>query len=76
VTHELPRRGAPPPFRLLPPGVARAKPALEQARSRAMEGSPMSSEFASIETAIEEIRVGRILVVVDDEDRENEGRSR
>ena len=33
----------------------------------------MSSEFVSIETAIEEIRVGRILVVVDDEDRENEG---
>jgi len=33
----------------------------------------MSSEFVSIETAIEEIRAGRILVVVDDEDRENEG---
>src|SRR3989304_5595208 len=33
----------------------------------------MSSEFVSIETAIEEIRVGRSLVVVDDEDRENEG---
>jgi len=30
-------------------------------------------EFASIETAIEEIRAGRILIVVDDEDRENEG---
>ncbi len=29
--------------------------------------------FASIEEAIEEIRQGRILVVVDDEDRENEG---
>src|SRR2546427_12617594 len=29
--------------------------------------------FATIETAIEEIRAGRILVVVDDEDRENEG---
>jgi 3,4-dihydroxy 2-butanone 4-phosphate synthase / GTP cyclohydrolase II len=29
--------------------------------------------FASIEDAIEEIRQGRILVVVDDEDRENEG---
>src|SRR2546427_758353 len=29
--------------------------------------------FASIEAAIEEIRAGRILVVVDDEDRENEG---
>ncbi len=28
----LTRRGAPPPFRRLPPGVARAKPALEQAR--------------------------------------------
>ena len=29
--------------------------------------------FAPIEEAIEEIRQGRILVVVDDEDRENEG---
>jgi 3,4-dihydroxy 2-butanone 4-phosphate synthase/GTP cyclohydrolase II len=29
--------------------------------------------FATIEEAIEEIREGRILVVVDDEDRENEG---
>ncbi len=33
----------------------------------------MSREFVSIESAIEEIRAGRILVVVDDEDRENEG---
>jgi len=30
-------------------------------------------EFATIEEGIEEIRAGRILVVVDDEDRENEG---
>jgi len=30
-------------------------------------------EFASIEEAVEEIRAGRIIVVVDDEDRENEG---
>jgi 3,4-dihydroxy-2-butanone 4-phosphate synthase/GTP cyclohydrolase II len=30
-------------------------------------------EFASIETAIREIRAGRMIVVVDDEDRENEG---
>ena len=29
--------------------------------------------FASIPEAIEEIRAGRMLVVVDDEDRENEG---
>jgi len=31
------------------------------------------SVFASIEEAIEEIRQGRLLLVVDDEDRENEG---
>ena len=31
------------------------------------------SEFASIESAVEEIRAGRIVIVVDDEDRENEG---
>ena len=31
------------------------------------------SGFATIDEAIEEIRQGRILVVVDDEDRENEG---
>jgi 3,4-dihydroxy 2-butanone 4-phosphate synthase/GTP cyclohydrolase II len=29
--------------------------------------------FATVETAIEEIRAGHILVVIDDEDRENEG---
>ena len=33
----------------------------------------MGSPFATIEEAIEEIRAGRMLVVVDDEDRENEG---
>jgi 3,4-dihydroxy 2-butanone 4-phosphate synthase / GTP cyclohydrolase II len=33
----------------------------------------MSSPFASIEDAIEAIRCGRMVVVVDDEDRENEG---
>ncbi len=34
----------------------------------------MSSEaFADVSTAIEEIRAGRMIVVVDDEDRENEG---
>jgi 3,4-dihydroxy-2-butanone 4-phosphate synthase/GTP cyclohydrolase II len=30
-------------------------------------------EFASIETAIRELKAGRMVVVVDDEDRENEG---
>jgi 3,4-dihydroxy 2-butanone 4-phosphate synthase/GTP cyclohydrolase II len=32
-----------------------------------------SSVFASIERAIEELRAGRMIVVVDDDDRENEG---
>ena len=32
-----------------------------------------STVFASVEEAIEEIRAGRFVVVVDDEDRENEG---
>jgi 3,4-dihydroxy 2-butanone 4-phosphate synthase/GTP cyclohydrolase II len=31
------------------------------------------SAFASVEEAVEEIRAGRMVVVVDDEDRENEG---
>ena len=35
-----------------------------------MEGE---REFANIEQAVGEIRAGRILIVVDDEDRENEG---
>jgi 3,4-dihydroxy 2-butanone 4-phosphate synthase/GTP cyclohydrolase II len=34
---------------------------------------PEISPFATIEEAIEEIRAGRFVVVVDDEDRENEG---
>ena len=29
--------------------------------------------FATVEEAVEEIRAGRMVVVVDDEDRENEG---
>jgi 3,4-dihydroxy 2-butanone 4-phosphate synthase/GTP cyclohydrolase II len=41
------------------------------------EGTEVSEdgrrEFATIEEGVEEIRAGRILVVVDDEDRENEG---
>ena len=30
-------------------------------------------EYSSIEAAIAEIRAGKIVIVVDDEDRENEG---
>src|SRR5438105_7285709 len=35
--------------------------------------SEVPFEFASIETAIRELRAGRMVVVVDDEERENEG---
>jgi 3,4-dihydroxy 2-butanone 4-phosphate synthase/GTP cyclohydrolase II len=35
--------------------------------------SPERSPFATVEEAVEEFRAGRIVVVVDDEDRENEG---
>jgi 3,4-dihydroxy 2-butanone 4-phosphate synthase/GTP cyclohydrolase II len=35
--------------------------------------SPTQSPFATVEEAIEEIRQGRMVVVVDDADRENEG---
>jgi 3,4-dihydroxy 2-butanone 4-phosphate synthase / GTP cyclohydrolase II len=34
---------------------------------------PDSSLFCDVETALEEIRAGRMIVVIDDEDRENEG---
>jgi 3,4-dihydroxy 2-butanone 4-phosphate synthase / GTP cyclohydrolase II len=34
---------------------------------------PAGASFTDVPTALEEIRVGRMIVVVDDEDRENEG---
>ena len=38
-----------------------------------MTTTPLRTPFATIEEAIEDIRAGRFVVVVDDEDRENEG---
>src|ERR1035437_5952501 len=38
-----------------------------------MTQGPDKSVFAEVEEAVEEIRAGRMVVVVDDEDRENEG---
>jgi 3,4-dihydroxy 2-butanone 4-phosphate synthase/GTP cyclohydrolase II len=40
---------------------------------RIAKGSKKGSPFASIEDAVEAIRGGRMIIVVDDEDRENEG---
>src|SRR3989454_4859218 len=37
------------------------------------DGDPTPSVFSSIPEAVEEIREGRIVIVVDDADRENEG---
>ena len=34
---------------------------------------PVDNSFSDVPTAVEEIRAGRMIVVVDDEDRENEG---
>ena len=34
---------------------------------------PVHAPFCDVETALEEIRAGRMIVVIDDEDRENEG---
>ncbi|MDI6829944.1 MAG: bifunctional 3,4-dihydroxy-2-butanone-4-phosphate synthase/GTP cyclohydrolase II [Actinomycetota bacterium] len=45
----------------------------DEARAAEIEAQPEDSPFDTIEEAIEEIRAGRIVIVVDDEDRENEG---
>src|SRR3990167_3637129 len=45
----IPRRGAPPPFRFLPPGVALAEPALEQARSRGVAGWRLTQGGSRVE---------------------------
>jgi 3,4-dihydroxy 2-butanone 4-phosphate synthase/GTP cyclohydrolase II len=42
-------------------------------KMRIAKGARKRGPFASIEEAIEAIRAGRMIVVVDDEDRENEG---
>jgi 3,4-dihydroxy 2-butanone 4-phosphate synthase/GTP cyclohydrolase II len=40
---------------------------------RIRTGNPMSSKLNTIEEAIDDIRKGKVVIVVDDEDRENEG---
>jgi len=45
----------------------------ESAKIRIAKGARRRSPFASIEEAIDVIRAGRMVIVVDDEDRENEG---
>jgi 3,4-dihydroxy 2-butanone 4-phosphate synthase / GTP cyclohydrolase II len=45
----------------------------DQRTSAELQRSPAKAPFATVEEAIEEIRQGRMVVVCDDEDRENEG---
>ncbi len=45
----------------------------DERAERNYETTPERFEFASIEDAIQKLRAGRMIVVVDDEDRENEG---
>jgi len=51
---------------------AEESPRTGEARSRAKAGSP-GSPLATIESALEDIRAGKMVILVDDEDRENEG---
>ena len=51
-------------------------PSSSRSRLRIAKGAAQrapKSPFASIEAAIEAIRLGQMVIVVDDEDRENEG---
>src|SRR6186713_2309501 len=47
--------------------------AAKNSKIRIAKGARKSGVFASIDEAIEAIRDGRMVIVVDDEDRENEG---
>jgi len=47
--------------------------AAKNSKIRIAKGARKAGAFASIEDAIEAIRQGRMVIVVDDEDRENEG---
>ena len=40
---------------------------------KAMSNRPIAAPFVEVPEALAEIRAGRMLIVVDDEDRENEG---
>jgi 3,4-dihydroxy 2-butanone 4-phosphate synthase/GTP cyclohydrolase II len=51
----------------------KARPRSEQKRALSLAEKARSGPFASVEDAVDAIRAGRMIIVVDDEDRENEG---
>jgi len=60
-----------PPYPVRPEHGVSGQGGCAQTGSRGTETEEF--EFASIEEALEELRAGRMVVVIDDEDRENEG---
>src|SRR5687768_17829367 len=48
-------------------------PAPQQAQIKIAKGAKSAGPFAAVEDAVEAIRRGEMVIVVDDEDRENEG---
>src|SRR6476469_9774670 len=54
-------------------GIAKAVTMARKTQIKIAKGSRSNGPFAAVEEGIEEIRQGRLLLVVDDEDRENEG---
>src|SRR5689334_10509262 len=64
-----------PPFRFLGP-VSATVPCVGSTGSnlRGRRGTPdMTSRFSSVQQTLEAVRAGRLVIIVDAEDRENEG---
>jgi 3,4-dihydroxy-2-butanone 4-phosphate synthase/GTP cyclohydrolase II len=68
VVGQVPCEAAPNPH-----SIAYLRTKQEKMRHILSLEGPSDFQFAQIETAIREFRAGRMIVVVDDEDRENEG---
>ena len=56
-----------------PQKAQKKTPGPQKAQIRIAKGAKGASPFASVEDAVEAIRRGEMVIVVDDEDRENEG---
>ena len=70
------RRRGRPPNKLAKLRIGNLSPRSDCVRMRSDRGARMGNvpiEFATVEEAVEELRQGRQIVLVDDEDRENEG---
>jgi 3,4-dihydroxy-2-butanone 4-phosphate synthase/GTP cyclohydrolase II len=78
VVERLPCEAAPTPhslayLRAKKERMGHALSLVQHERTGYSNHSPDRLEFAGVETAVAELRAGRMIVVIDDEDRENEG---